>query len=179
MRELTFKERLFTEAYVGSAAGNACEAARQAGYAWAEKVATRLLARSGIRAAINARVASAAVSANEVLARVTDIATADITEFLEIDDQGEWKVNLARVRRRHKGHLIHRVKATKFGTEIELEGKLAALIKLGEYYGMWDREKPPEVSLVELAMRLKEKYEQLERLRSMGDTDGPSGQVPK
>jgi phage terminase small subunit len=174
MRELTFKERLFVEAYIGTASGNGAESARIAGYAWPEKVATRLLARSSVRTAIHARVASAAISANEVLARVSDIATADITEFLEIQADGTWRVNLAMVRRRRKGHLIHKIKVTEFGTQVELEGKLAALIKLGEYFGLWDREKPPEVSLVELAKRLKERYD---RAAGLGDTNGPAGDV--
>jgi hypothetical protein len=120
MRELTFKERLFVEAYIGSAAGNATEAARKAGYAWPEKVGSRLVGRSGIKAAIGARVESAAISANEVLARVSDIATADITEFLEFDDKGGWTVNLVLVKRRRKGHLIRKVKSNEHGTEIEL-----------------------------------------------------------
>jgi len=34
--------------------------------------------------------------------------------------------------------------------DIELEAKLLALVKLGEDYNLWNREGPPEISLVEL-----------------------------
>ena len=52
------RERRFVEAYMGAAGGNATKAARIAGYAksTAEKQASRLLGKVGIRAAIDARV---------------------------------------------------------------------------------------------------------------------------
>lgn len=61
MTKLTFKERRFVNAYLGSAAGNGVKAARLAGYQQTEKAlrvtASRLLAKANIRAAVSARAA--------------------------------------------------------------------------------------------------------------------------
>jgi hypothetical protein len=59
-RPLTERERRFVEAYMGAAAGNATKAAHLAGYAknTAEKQASRLLGKVGIREAIDARASS-------------------------------------------------------------------------------------------------------------------------
>lgn len=57
---LSERERRFVEAFMGGAAGNATKAARMAGYAktTAEKQASRLLGKVGIRQAIDERVKS-------------------------------------------------------------------------------------------------------------------------
>jgi hypothetical protein len=59
-RGLSERERRFVECFMGEAAGNATKAARLAGYAknTAEKQAGRLLAKVGIRAAIEARASN-------------------------------------------------------------------------------------------------------------------------
>ena len=41
-----------------------------------------MLRKATIRAAINARVATAAMAANEVLARVADVASCDLLDFI-------------------------------------------------------------------------------------------------
>ena len=69
-----------------------------------------------IRAAINARVATAAMAADEVLARIADLASADLTEFLDVDPQGVCKVNLKLIKRLGLGHLIKRLRINKDGT---------------------------------------------------------------
>jgi hypothetical protein len=169
--QLTYKQKLFIEAYLGESNGNATDAARRAGYSEHAVTGSRdLLKNPKIQARIQARVASAAMAANEVLARLGDVAAADITEFLDIKDDDTWKLSLKRVKRKGKGHLIRKIKMTRDGPEIELEARLPALIQLGAYHGPWNRDAPPEVSLVELAKRLKEKHEQL---RGDGHTDGP------
>lgn len=57
-KNLTLMERRFVDAYLGSARGNATQAARQAGYAGSSKVlkvqGSRLLTRANLRNAINA-----------------------------------------------------------------------------------------------------------------------------
>lgn len=57
---LTERERRFVECYMGEAAGNATKAARLAGYAnsTAEKQASRLLGKVGVRRAIDERTKS-------------------------------------------------------------------------------------------------------------------------
>lgn len=60
MKALSERERRFVESYMGQAAGNATKAARLAGYAknTAEKQASRLLGKVGVRNAIAERTAN-------------------------------------------------------------------------------------------------------------------------
>ena len=98
----------------------------------------RLLKKRGVRAAIDARVETAAIAANEVLARIADVATSDLLNFIEVDKDGGWKVDLKLVKRLGLGHLIKRLRKNKDGTsEIELEARVPALLKLGDHYNLW------------------------------------------
>jgi hypothetical protein len=84
----------------------------------------------------------------KVLARVADVASSDLLDFIDVDEKGGVKVNLKLVKRLGLGHLIKRLRINKNGIQdIELEAKLPALVRLGEYYNLWNREAPPEVSL--------------------------------
>ena len=76
----------------------------------------RLVKTRGVRAAIDARVATAAMAANEVLARIADVATSDLLNFIDIDPNGGWKVDLKLVKRLGLGHLIKRLRINKDGT---------------------------------------------------------------
>ena len=91
-------------------------------------------------------------AANEVLARIADLATADLLNFIDVDPKGVWKVDLKLIKRLGLGHLIKRLRKNKDGTqEIELEAKLPALVKLGEHYKLWKGEAQSQLTLVELA----------------------------
>lgn len=81
---LTYKMRLFVSAYLGQAHGNATEAARVAGYHHPSQLGHQLLQKTSIQAAIDRRVESAAMSADEVLARMGEQAQSDLGHFLEI-----------------------------------------------------------------------------------------------
>jgi len=70
MRPLSYRQRLFVEFYLGESSGSAVDAARRAGYRWPTKLGARLVEKREVKAAIDARVATAAMAANEVLARV-------------------------------------------------------------------------------------------------------------
>jgi hypothetical protein len=177
MRPLSYRRRLFVEYYLGESAGCAVDAARRAGYRFPHPHGVKLLQNAAIRAAIDARVANAAMAANEVLARIADIASSDLLDFLEFDQDGRgYKVDMKLVKRLGLGHLIKRLRINKDGSQdIVLESRLPALVKLGEYYNLWNREAPPEVSLVELAKRLRERYEQL---CGNGRDDKPAGALP-
>jgi len=136
--ELTYKETLFVNAYLGEANGNGSEAARIAGYHHPGQLAYRLLQKRSIRTAIAARVTEAAMPANEVLARISEFASADMGNFLDIDKKsGAWNVNLVKARRAGKTKLVKKIKATKDGTEIELHSPLDALDKLARYHGFY------------------------------------------
>jgi hypothetical protein len=163
MRPLSYRQRLFVEFYLGESSESAADAARRAGYQRPEKLGPRLVEKSGVRAAINAGVATAAIAANEVLARIADVATSDLLNFIEVDDKGGWKVDLKLVKRLGLGHLIKRLRTNKDGTlDIELEPRVPALLKLGEHYNLWKGEAQPQLTLVELDKGLREQYDQLQ-----------------
>ena len=104
---------------------------------------------------------TAAIAASEVLARVADVATSDLLNFIGADKTGGFEVNLKLVKRLGLGHVIKRLRIHKDGTQdIELEPKLPALLKLGEHYHLWKGEGQSQLTLVELAKGLKEQYEQ-------------------
>ena len=159
MRELTYKQRLFVEAYLGEANGNGVEAARIAGYSWPEKQAFQLLGKTRIKAQIARRLKAAAISANEILARMSEIATTDIGEFLDIGEQ-TWRV---RIKRNQRTRLIKKLKQTRTTikdleteiTEIEVKDCFPALAKLGEYHGLWDNAAANALTVEELGRRMK------------------------
>jgi len=173
---------LFVEHYLGESSGSAVDAARRAGYRWPEKLGPRLVKASAVQAAIDARGATAALASNEVLARVAEVASFDLLDFMRVDQDGGCKVNLKLVKRLGLGHLIKRLRINKDGTQdIELEPKAPALVKLGEHYKLWKGEAQPQVTLVELAKNLRAKYERLQREKQCdqpaGDLPGPTGPV--
>ena len=182
MRPLSFQQRMFVEYYLGESEGSAADAARRAGYRWPEKLGPRLAKTSGIRAAIDARVKTAAIAANEVLARIADVATSDLLDFIAVDPNGDWKVDLKLVKQRGLGHLIKRLRKNKDGSsEIELEARVPALLKLGDHYNLWKGEAQSQLTLVEVAKGLKEQYDQLQSEERDNKTaeplSGPTGAV--
>jgi Terminase small subunit len=163
MRPLNFRQRLFVEHFLGEAEGSAADAARRAGYRCPEAQGPRLIKKTAIHAAIEARVATSALAADEVLARIADVASADLIDFIDVSSQG-CKVDLKLIKRRGLGHLIRRVRIKKDGTaDIELEAKLPALVKLGEYYKLWKGEAEQQITMVDVAKELEARYEKLRK----------------
>jgi hypothetical protein len=138
MRPLSYRQRLFVEFYLGESSKSPVDAARRAGYRWPEKLGPRLVKNGGVQAAIDTRVATAAMASNEVLARVAEVASFDLLDFMDADTDGVVKVDLELIKRLGLGHLIKRLRINKDGTQdIELEPKVPALVKLGEHYKLW------------------------------------------
>ena len=157
MQPLNYRQRVFVANYLGESSGSAADAARKAGYRWPETQGPRLLKNSEIRAAVAARMETAAISADEILARLADTATSDIMDFIEVDGTDNWKVDLKRIKRLGLGHLVKRLRKNKDGSsDIELEPRVAALIKLGEHYNLWKVETQAQLNLVELAKSLED-----------------------
>ena len=108
MRPLTFRQRLFVAYFLGESSGSAAMR-RKARYRWPETQGPRLLKSSKVREAIAARVETAAIAVDEVLARLADTATSDLMDFIAADDTGNWKVDLKRIKQLGLGHLIKRL----------------------------------------------------------------------
>lgn len=148
--DLTYKQRLFVAAYLGKANGNATEAARMAGYGTPRQSGARALSNVVIRAAIDAHLAQAAMSADEVLARLSEMAATDIGDYISINDDGSFRIDLSRAKKTRRTRSIRKVKTiTKTFTsdqgesvetrcELELHDQQAALDKLARYHGLYD-----------------------------------------
>lgn len=137
-RPLTLKQRLFVEAYLGEARGNATEAARIAGYAEPNSQGPRLLVNVGIRAIVESRVERAAMGADEVLARLATIARSDMGEFLSFDPTAGgagYRIDLAKGK--GKTGILRKLKETLYGPAIEIHDPVRALKLLGEYHGLF------------------------------------------
>jgi phage terminase small subunit len=147
-RPLKPKQRVFVEAYLRTWC--AAEAARTAGYAHPDRQGSRLLKNVEVQAAIEARLKDMAMGADEILARMTDQAQANIGDFWKVkqvplrmkdgivfDKDGNpvmvdvWDLDMDEVKAR--GHLIKTISMTKFGPRIELHDGQAALVQLGKH----------------------------------------------
>jgi len=162
VRKLTYKQRLFIDAYLGEANGNASEAARCAGYANPGQLGYQLLQKTSIRTAVECKLKTVAMSSDEILARVAEIATADIGEFLDIKEDGTYRLRLSR---RKRTRLIRKLKVTRTvsedteteTTDLEVRDPFPALVKLGDYHGLWDKDPKPPLELKEFSRKLKER----------------------
>lgn len=135
------KQQAFVEAYLRHF--NASRAALEAGYSerTAYSQGHRLLKKAEIRAAIESRIAAAAMSADEVLSRLSDMARADIGDFLDLDitklKRHPQSRLLKRVKRTIKTRTIGEVEETTEVIEIELHDPQSALVQLGRYHRLW------------------------------------------
>jgi len=114
---LTAKEQLFIDYYLGEANGIAVNAAEMAGYkadsrVYLRKIASDILKRPQIRAAIESRLDEFAMSQREVLAELTKVAK------IPADDdprQVKNKVSALAILAKYHGLLIDRVDHTTKG----------------------------------------------------------------
>jgi hypothetical protein len=63
--------------------------------------------------------------------------------FINISEDGGYKINLQKARRQGKLHLIKKLRTTEDGTYIELHDSHSALIKLGSHYGLFANDLSP------------------------------------
>jgi hypothetical protein len=156
---LTTKQRLFVSYYLGQAAGNGTEAARMAGYAFPGRAAAKLVVKSCIRAAIDAKLAAVALTADQVLAHISEIADSALGEYIKDDGS----VDVARVRRGRRSRVVRKIKTYRktysdregspveeTRSELELYDRLEALDKLARYHGLYKKDQAPTVDLAEL-----------------------------
>ena len=136
---LTGKQRRFINFYLEL--WNGTEAASRAGYEGDRNVlaatASRLLRNVKIRDAIEKRLESEAMGADEVLWRLGQQARGNLAEFIDTDVPGgilDMDVVAA------KGHLLKKLSWTKAGLQIELYDAQAALEKLGKAHRLFVQE---------------------------------------
>jgi phage terminase small subunit len=151
---LTARQRDFVEQYLVCL--NATEAARRAGYTHPNKQGPRLLVNVGIQVAVSAGLALRAMPADEVLARLADMAQGSADDFVTVyqsplhdvtgqpilDRDGQPIVryfpslDLEKARERGMLHLVKKVTYTAHGPSVELYDAQAALALLAKHHGL-------------------------------------------
>jgi phage terminase small subunit len=82
--KLNPKQEAFVLAYIGEARFNATKAAQIAGYADARRYGSALKTNLDISARIADELSKRALTADEVLAELTDVATAEWRDFVQV-----------------------------------------------------------------------------------------------
>ena len=146
---ITNKQRVFIEKYLQC--WNAAEAARHAGYSvkTARNQASRLLSKANIQEEIQKRIDEKAMSADEVLLRLGDMARGDIGDFMDIESMS-FNLALENAKEQGKTHLIKKVKQRTIITqkkdgdeeenhwiELELHDSQSALVHLGKHHKLF------------------------------------------
>lgn len=125
MSGLTDKQELFVNAYLEC--WNATEAARRAGYAGSDvtlaSVGWENLRKPQIERRIKERLQSKAMSADEALMRMAEIARAEYSQYIEPDAS----VNVEMMIADGKAHLIKGITPTSYGLKIEFHDAQSAL----------------------------------------------------
>ena len=134
---LTYKQRLFVEYYLANG-GNATKAAEAAGYGAPYQAGYRTLKNSEVQAEIAARTASLAMSADEALRRLGDLARVSLADFYDVDDDGNLMLNLQRARDSGKLELLAGITCDARGNLIlKLPDRIRALELIGRNLGLW------------------------------------------
>lgn len=138
---LTDLQRAFIDEYLFDLNGAA--AARRAGYsaASARSIACENLTKPDIRAAIDARLKERAMSADEAIARLTEMARGSVGAFVRVQD-GKATLDISspgaplhlvrklKITERHLGEELREVK-----TELELHDAKDALVQILKLHG--------------------------------------------
>jgi len=129
--KLTNKQFLFCEHYIQTS--NATLSARLAGYSGKDDkaysgIGSRLLGNVGIRAYLADRYKEFAMTSDEVLMRLANIARASLTDYCDENGTIDWK-------RVHKDG--YALKSIAKGNRLEFESKLRALELIGRSTGMF------------------------------------------
>lgn len=148
---------------------NASKAARLAGYnGKSDVIGPRLLGNVSIQEQIEKQLKEKHISANQILARLADMAMSNIADFADISDTADLK------RYRNKTHVIKKFKkkttTTRAGDkivefELELYPADTALVNLGRHFQLFtDKVKLDDwrTELIELFKQGKVTKEELE-----------------
>lgn len=136
---LNSRQQAFVDEYLRC--WNASEAARRAGYseATAYSQGQRLLKHVEVSAAIQERVSERAMSADEVLVRLADMARADMSDFVSF--RPGVKLPILDLEKAHAAGKFGLVKKLKYnelgGVEFELYDAQAALVQLGKVHKLF------------------------------------------
>lgn len=117
---------------------NATQAAIEAGYSekTAYSIGSENLSKPEIKAEVARLMEEQSMPASEVLLRLTKHAQIDMTQYVK--QYGAFMtVDIEAIRRDGLGHLIKKLKPTKYGTEVEFHDVQTALLALGKHHRLF------------------------------------------
>lgn len=142
MARLTNKQAAFVEHYLSC--WNGAKAARRAGYSQktAREIARQNLTKPLIREAIDARLETLKMGSDEVLSRLSEMARADIGDFLVLNTQdiGIGSITSIALNARafqEKGYLVKSIKDTKDGIHFTMHDSMRALELIGKHHKLF------------------------------------------
>lgn len=145
--KLTPKQQAFIAVYIQS--WNATHAAIQAGYSpkTARQQASRLLSNVYVADEIEQRLGQLKMSGNEALARLSDIARGDISDFLTVTDEATG-IDFEKAIKNGKMHLLKKITFGKGKVSFEMYDKQAALNTIAKHHGLLNEKIEIDVKLV-------------------------------
>jgi len=135
---LSDKRKRFVDAYIGPANCNKSEAARIAGYGCPAAAGNKLCKEPPVRAAIDERMEELAISAREILALLSEQARATMADFITVQEDGSFRIDLLAAEQSGKLRLIRKIGFDLKGRLVlELHDAQAALLALAKRYGLF------------------------------------------
>jgi phage terminase small subunit len=169
--DLTFKQWRFCMAYIGEAECVAYKAAAMTygkadgidteggsmTYLVAKSVGLQNMKKPNIQACIQDLLGVAVMQPNEVMHRLSKMASANIAELLDVDPlTGTAKLNLEKAMSRGAMYLVKKLNFDSFGNlkSVEIHDSFAALGKIGQHYKLFDRNREAQIDPKDLAREL-------------------------
>jgi hypothetical protein len=179
---MTDRQALFIQFYLGEAKLNATAAARLAGYADPEKEGWRVRQDPEVQAEISGRFAEYGMSADEVIAELSDIArNSKIAPLMDAKVYSRPTFNLANKDGELKPEMrfVRKVTIGNDSISVEVYDRLSALEKMGRVHALFvDRTKVEGMVTLGPAMDLtklsEEELEQLDSLIGKATDEGAS-----
>lgn len=164
--KLRAKQVAFVEQYL--TCWNATEAAKRAGYSArsARSIGSENLTKPDIRAMIDKRLKDLGMGADEVLARLSDMASSTMADFIKPTKSGSATLDLVKAAKADKLHLIKKFRVGIEGVSIELYDSQAALVQLGRHHALFvdKQEHSGEIGVLtpeEIENRRRERWEKV------------------
>ena len=154
---LTHRQEAFLSYYIGDANFNGREAARLAGYKVDDNTlgvtANEVLKNPYVKIRVQETMREMGISTAEIIFRLSIVARADLSDFIEFDTESDvWNISIRKAKREGKMYALETLKRNKYGIEIKLKDSLAALEKLARIHGMLQNHSEVNVQVTQVNM---------------------------
>jgi phage terminase small subunit len=138
LESLTERERAFVLAYTGEARLNAMEAARIAGYANPSANAWAIRRREDVAKAIEERLRSRHLTADEVLDEIAEVARQDLSRFITVNSRGQVALDFKKAKESGALRNVAGYEYNKQGRLVlKFHDKMTALQALGRHHKLF------------------------------------------